>query len=218
MTGDERERPMVIHRSAKPRCFKNIKTESASHLQQQQEVMDDCSSLRRLANTTSVLQPLDQGIIQALKLKVRRKQLQFIMDEMDKDKTSSGPELIKKEVFGCDFCDVADIDADLTVCESRQAEFSLTVTVEPVPTSTPPPQVDDSSESETEDVHESLPPTFQESRDAIALLRRFALHTGSTAMLDLVMGFSDQLSSISAMHMRQKKLGDYFSVSASSRK
>nr|KAG5695298.1 hypothetical protein BaRGS_028233 [Batillaria attramentaria] len=109
-------------------------------------------------------------------------------------------------------------ESDLTVCESRQAESSLTETVEPVATSTPPPHVDDSSESETEDVHESRPPTFQEARDAIALLRRFALHTGSTTLLDSVMALSDQLSSVSAMHMRQKKLGDYFSVSASSRK
>nr|KAG5707155.1 hypothetical protein BaRGS_017839 [Batillaria attramentaria] len=137
MTGDERERPMVIHRSAKPRCFKNIKTQNLPVIYNSNRkswmtaalfedwvrkfdrkmkaqgrrvllFLDNATVHPKLtgltnvklqffpANTTSVLQPLDQGIIQALKLKVRRKQLQFIMDEMDKDKTSSGPELIKK--------------------------------------------------------------------------------------------------------------------------
>nr|KAG5703044.1 hypothetical protein BaRGS_016205 [Batillaria attramentaria] len=136
MTGDERERPMVIHRSAKPRCFKNIKTQNLPVIYNSNRkswmtaalfedwvrkfdrkmkaqgrrvllFLDNATVHPKLTgltnvklqffppNTTSVLQPLDQGIIQALKLKVRRKQLQFIMDEMDKDKTSSGPDLIK---------------------------------------------------------------------------------------------------------------------------
>ncbi|XP_070551006.1 tigger transposable element-derived protein 6-like [Ptychodera flava] len=38
-------------------------------------------------NTTSKLQPMDQGIIQALKLKYRKRQLQHIIALMDEDKS-----------------------------------------------------------------------------------------------------------------------------------
>ena len=48
------------------------------------------------ANTTSVSQQMDQGIIQTLKLKFRSKQLQFVLDQMDKDSTITGRELLHK--------------------------------------------------------------------------------------------------------------------------
>lgn len=45
-------------------------------------------------NTTSKLQPMDQEIIQALRLGYRKKQLQTILAKMDKDKTNTGSDLL----------------------------------------------------------------------------------------------------------------------------
>jgi hypothetical protein len=48
------------------------------------------------ANTTSKSQPMDQGIIQALKLRYRRRQLQKTIMKMDTDKTLNGSDLLKQ--------------------------------------------------------------------------------------------------------------------------
>ena len=47
-------------------------------------------------NTTSVLQPMDQGVIQSLKLQYRKAQFAYMISEMEKDKGSTGTELMKK--------------------------------------------------------------------------------------------------------------------------
>ena len=49
-------------------------------------------------NTTSVLQPIDQGVIQSLKLQYRKAQFAYMImiSEMEKDKGSTGTELMKK--------------------------------------------------------------------------------------------------------------------------
>ena len=47
-------------------------------------------------NTTSLLQPMDQGIIQATKLKYRKIQLQNLITKMEKDKTKCCSELLKE--------------------------------------------------------------------------------------------------------------------------
>eukprot|EP00058_Branchiostoma_floridae_P002180 XP_002587668.1 hypothetical protein BRAFLDRAFT_126732 [Branchiostoma floridae] len=47
-------------------------------------------------NTTSRLQPMDQGIIQTVKLKYRKQQLNKILAELAKDKTSTGIDIAKK--------------------------------------------------------------------------------------------------------------------------
>ena len=47
-------------------------------------------------NTTAKTQPMDQGVIQALKLKYRKRQLQFMIAQMDKEKTLTGAEILKK--------------------------------------------------------------------------------------------------------------------------
>jgi hypothetical protein len=48
------------------------------------------------ANTTSKSQPIDQEIIQALKLRYRRRQLQKTIMKMDTDKTLNGSDLLKQ--------------------------------------------------------------------------------------------------------------------------
>ena len=45
-------------------------------------------------NITSLLQPMDQGIIQSVKLKYRKKQLQFLIKQMDKC-SKTGSEILK---------------------------------------------------------------------------------------------------------------------------
>lgn len=46
-------------------------------------------------NTTSITQPMDQGIIQALKLKFRKRQLRSILNKLEANKAITGPELMK---------------------------------------------------------------------------------------------------------------------------
>lgn len=47
------------------------------------------------ANTTSKTQPMDQGIIQTVKLKFRKRQLKFVINQMEKS-DKSGSELLKE--------------------------------------------------------------------------------------------------------------------------
>ena len=47
------------------------------------------------ANTTSVCQPMDQGIIQTLKLKYRKRQLQYVVDQIETQPGKSGNEILK---------------------------------------------------------------------------------------------------------------------------
>ena len=47
-------------------------------------------------NTTNVLQPCDQGIIELAKRGFRRRLIEFIMQEMDKDEDATAPKLVKK--------------------------------------------------------------------------------------------------------------------------
>jgi predicted transcriptional regulator len=48
------------------------------------------------ANTTSVCQPMDQGIIQTLKLKYRKRQLQHVVDQIETQPQKSGNEILKE--------------------------------------------------------------------------------------------------------------------------
>ena len=48
------------------------------------------------ANTTSKSQPLDQGIIQAMKMKYRRRQLRHIITKIDNNPTVGGSDLLKQ--------------------------------------------------------------------------------------------------------------------------
>ena len=47
------------------------------------------------ANTTSVCQPMDQGIIQTVKLKYRKRQLQHVLAEMEVCATKTGSQILK---------------------------------------------------------------------------------------------------------------------------
>ena len=47
------------------------------------------------ANTTSALQPMDAGIIQAVKLKYRQHQLQNALLEIEKHPTKLGPQILR---------------------------------------------------------------------------------------------------------------------------
>ncbi|XP_052215921.1 tigger transposable element-derived protein 6-like [Dreissena polymorpha] len=46
-------------------------------------------------NTTSLVQPMDAGIIQAVKLKFRKRQLKYVLEEMDRHPTKLGPEILR---------------------------------------------------------------------------------------------------------------------------
>ena len=48
------------------------------------------------ANTTALLQPMDAGIIQTLKLKYRKRQLQRLIVEMDKHPSKTGSQLLRE--------------------------------------------------------------------------------------------------------------------------
>ncbi len=47
------------------------------------------------ANTTSVSQPMDQGIIQTMKLKYRKRQLQHVSAELDRTLSLTGPQILR---------------------------------------------------------------------------------------------------------------------------
>ncbi|KAI8502235.1 hypothetical protein Bbelb_198230 [Branchiostoma belcheri] len=135
MTG-EKEQPLIIGKSAKPRCFKNVnlKTLPVIYRNNAKAWMNKelfVEWLRRLdkkmgrqkrkillfadnapshpsirlknvelkffpPNTTSKLQPMDQGIIQTVKLKYRKRQLRRILRELENDKEATGPEIVKR--------------------------------------------------------------------------------------------------------------------------
>ncbi|XP_052271459.1 tigger transposable element-derived protein 4-like [Dreissena polymorpha] len=128
MTG-EKLPPLVIGKSAKPRCFGKIKTEKLPVMYRNNKkawmntelmkewlksvdqkmrrqgrkvllFLDNAPSHPKIslqnvkivffpANTTSLSQPMDQGIIQTLKLKYRKRQLQYILTQMENDKVGS---------------------------------------------------------------------------------------------------------------------------------
>jgi hypothetical protein len=46
-------------------------------------------------NTTCKTQPMDQGIIQTLKLKYRKRQLAYLLDSMEKFESMTGPQILK---------------------------------------------------------------------------------------------------------------------------
>ena len=48
------------------------------------------------ANTTSLSQPMDQGVIQAFKLKYRKRQLQHVTNQMDLCQGKTGTDLLKE--------------------------------------------------------------------------------------------------------------------------
>ncbi|CAH1241537.1 TIGD4 [Branchiostoma lanceolatum] len=135
MVGDK-EKPLIIGSSKKPRCFRNIKTAKLpvtyknnrkawmtsdvfldwlSKLdkkmgQQGRKILlfaDNAPShpnvsLRNIElkffppNTTSRLQPMDQGIIQTVKLKYRKLQLNKILTVLQEDKEITGIDIAKK--------------------------------------------------------------------------------------------------------------------------
>ncbi|KAK7482998.1 hypothetical protein BaRGS_00025775 [Batillaria attramentaria] len=79
-----------------------------------------------LEETVEVIKLSDRGLSSralATQFGVGRTQIQNCVKRKAEVLSDSGVGLnaLSQEVFGCDFCDVADIDADLTVCESRQA-------------------------------------------------------------------------------------------------
>ncbi|XP_070581288.1 tigger transposable element-derived protein 4-like [Ptychodera flava] len=135
MVGDK-EQPLVIGKSQKPRCFKNIDPKTLPvdyHANRKawmnSQIFEDWvrkfdRKMRRQrrnvllfidnapshptiklnnvklvflpANTTSKSQPMDQGIIQATKLKYRKHQLRHIIRRMDEDKVKSGSDFLKE--------------------------------------------------------------------------------------------------------------------------
>lgn len=47
-------------------------------------------------NTTALCQPMDQGIIQAMKLKYRKRQLQHVVMELERSPAATGPQILKE--------------------------------------------------------------------------------------------------------------------------
>ena len=134
----DKEKPLIIGKSAHPRCFKHVTPLSLpvayysnckawmtssvftdwlkqfdSRMGRQQRkvllfldnapsgshadiTLDNVQLKFFPPNTTSKLQPMDQGIIQTVKLKYRKHQLQRILQELEKDKTATGIDVAKK--------------------------------------------------------------------------------------------------------------------------
>ncbi|XP_053406295.1 tigger transposable element-derived protein 4-like [Mercenaria mercenaria] len=70
-------------------------------------------------NTTSLCQPMDQGIIQAMKLKYRKKQLQYVISQMELKQGKSGFDLLK---------DISVLDAIYWVARAfKEVEISTIV-------------------------------------------------------------------------------------------
>ena len=155
----EKLKPLVIGKSAKPRCFKSLKVENlpvtyrnnkkawmTSQLMTQWLTTLDKklkSEKRNILlfldnapshpanvelsnvkvqflppNTTSVIQPMDQGIIQAMKLKYRKRQLESILDKMNNSCKDSS-QLLK---------DITILEAIYWVAKSWQEVEASTIT------------------------------------------------------------------------------------------
>lgn len=180
MTG-EKLKPLVIGKSAHPRCFSKIKPEKLPVIYRNNkkawmtgELMTEWLRMvdRQMKkqgrnillfldnapahpdvklnnvklvflppNTTSLSQPMDQGIIQALKLKYRSRQLSFIVSQMERnDKVGSqvlkeisildaiywingswkevNPTTIQKCFAKCGFKQISDSDVVISECDS----------------------------------------------------------------------------------------------------
>ncbi|WAR01586.1 TIGD4-like protein [Mya arenaria] len=84
-------------------------------------------------NCTSVLQPMDAGIIQTLKLKYRKRQLVHVLSEMDRNSSQTDPEILRKCGFGEKLSSstsdheeirtLADVDSNVYTCDNSMTDW-----------------------------------------------------------------------------------------------
>ena len=221
-------------------------------------------------NTTALIQPMDQGIIQTVKLKYYRYQNEHILVQMEKFPSKCGSDLLKgvnvldaiywlnrawnavesstvvkcfnkcvfdtlktgsdsveveeedaednvplsvlklsKELFGCEFSELAELEKNIPTCDTNQINWDLPATEllnEREDCDSDDNDGDSQNDSETEKVY-----SVSEAFCYIDSLKAFACSSGNSKMLDCVMELSALATEMRVeCSSRQTKISDFF--------
>ena len=231
-------------------------------------------------NTTSKTQPMDQGIIQTVKLKFRKRQLKFVLNKMEKSEKNCS-ELLKeisvlnviywvhaswqevetttiqrcfarcgfdpvswaeksvaecelefdndaddseddvplqvlklsKELFGCDFKDLKDIDAELQSRDDNVINFDMPAnelleTLRGQNVDDGDDDDDDDDDTDCVETHQKI--SVSQANESVQVLRQFALQTGNHEILDYVFKVEESLADVALSKTKQSSICDFF--------
>lgn len=190
---------------------------------------------------------MDQGIIQAMKLKFKKKQLLYLFREMDRDKEKCGSTFLKqinmldciywvakaweevdeatiqkcfkkagfvdtllhsvdddddiplnvvkmaRDMFGCKFKELVEIDNKLSVCDEQVKDWETNAQEILKETSN---DVDDNDDDDRPEAAEEPCISIPQGQQMVKQLQQLALKHGRTSMLNKIMEIDDELLTV----------------------